>query len=252
MTAPVPKRSRARDVGVRRRGRIASAFLGLSFLFFPEPAAAQIGAVVSIFNDARFRGISISDGRPVGTLDLSYDASNGIYGAVSATVVATRNDGLRSLGISLNGGYAKRLKSGLTADIGVVHSRLSHYSGLSPGRNYTEVYAGLAGRNIGGRFSVSPDYLGAARWTVHGELNGHVDLAEGLLLDGEIGVLIPLGNAAYETRSRAQLDGRVGLAQHLGRLTLHAAITSRSSGIEIYSGKGHHPTAFIVGISYAL
>ena len=252
MTVPVPNGSRPWGVSVRGRGRIAPALLGLSILSFAEPAVAQVGAVVSIFSDARFRGISISDGRPVGTFDLSYDAKNGIYGAMSASGVATRNEGLRALGISLNGGFAKRLRSGLTADIGVVHSRYSHYSALSPGRNYTEVYAGLTGRNIGGRISVSPNYLGAARWTVHGELNGHVDLTERLLLEGEIGLLSPLGRSAYETHSRPQLDGRLGLAQRFSRFTLHAAITSRSGGLEIYSGKGHSATALIVGISYAL
>ena len=252
MTVPVLNGSLPREVHGKGRGRIAPALLGLSILSFPEPAAAQVGAVVSIFSDARFRGISISDGRPVGTLDLSYDAGNGIYAAISASGVATRNEGLRSLGISMNGGFATRLKSGLTADLGVVHSRYSHYSALTPGRNYTEVYAGLAGRNIGGRISVSPNYLGAARWIVHGELNGHVDLTEQLLLEGEIGLLSPLGRSAYETHSRPQLDGRLGLAQRVSRFTLHAAITSRSSGLEVYSGKGHSATAFIVGISYAL
>lgn len=217
----------------------------------PSPAAAQIGAAVSIYSDERFRGISFSDGRPVGILDLSYDAPNGLYGEVSGSVVASR-EGIRTLGFSLNSGYAKRLKSGITTEIGVVHFRLSHYSGLEPGRNYTEVYVGLSGRNVGGRLSVSPDYLGAARWTVHGELNGHVDLTERLVLDGTIGLLVPFGSSAYESDSKSQLDGRIGISERFGRLTLHAAITGRSGGLEIYSGKGHSRTALVVGVSCAL
>src|SRR5258708_851849 len=181
-TAPAPTDTRPRESGVRRRSA-AAVLLGPRLFCPPAPAAAQIGAVVSIFSDERFRGISVSDGRPVGILDLSYDARNGIYGAVSGSVVAARNEGLRTLGITLNGGFAKRLKSGLTADVGIVHSRFSHYSELSPGRNYTEIYAGLSGRNIGGRLSVSPNYLGAAHWTVHGEISGHVDLTEPVLID---------------------------------------------------------------------
>ena len=71
-----------------------------------SPARAQVGAVVSVFSDARFRGISLSDGRPVGILDLSYDAPGGLYGAFSGSVVDTRGEGIRALDVVLNGGYA--------------------------------------------------------------------------------------------------------------------------------------------------
>ena len=112
--------------GIARRFR-APIVLFAALLAIPaSPAAAQVGAVVSIFSDSRFRGISLSDGRPVGIIDLSYDASNGLYGAVSGSVVDTRDDGVRVLSVTLNGGYATRLRSGLTADVGIVHSRYSH------------------------------------------------------------------------------------------------------------------------------
>jgi len=86
-----------------------------------SPAAAQVGTAVSVFSDDRFRGYTLSDSRPVGILDLSYDAQNGFYGALSGSIVATRHDGLQPLGLQLNGGYAKRLSSGLTVDTGIVH-----------------------------------------------------------------------------------------------------------------------------------
>src|SRR5437868_7721981 len=207
--------------GIARRFRAPIVLFTALLAILASPAAAQVGTVVSIFSDSRFRGISLSDGRPVGIIDLSYDASNGLYGAVSGSVVDTRDDGVRVLSVTLNGGYATRLRSGLTADVGIVHSRYSHYSAVASGRAYTEVYAGLSGKLVGTRLSVSPNYLGGARWTAHGEINGHVDLSTRLLVDGEVGVLVPFGRAANGGISQAEVDARVGIAQRMGPVTLH-------------------------------
>ena len=226
---------------------VLAAFLAIS----ASPAAAQVGAVVSVFSDSRFRGISLSDGRPVGILDLSYDASNGLYAAVSGSVVDARHEGLRALSVALNGGYAKRLRSGLTGDVGIVHSRYSHYSGVASGRAYTEVYAGVAGKLVGTRLSVSPNYLGGARWTAHDEIDGHLDLSTRLQVDGEVGVLIPFGGRANGGNSRAEVDARVGVTQRVGRLAFHAALTANSGSSDIYADRGHARTALVVGISSA-
>ncbi|MEP6982278.1 MAG: TorF family putative porin [Sphingomicrobium sp.] len=233
-------------------GRTPGVVLTVLFAISPTPAEAQVGAVVSIFSDDRFRGISLSDGRPVGILDLSYDAPGGLYGAVSSSVVDTRGEGLKALGLVLNGGYATHFRSGLSADVGIVHSRYSHYSGVASGRAYTEVYAGLAGKLVGARLSISPNFLGAPRWTLHGEINGHIDLSTRLLLDGEIGFLVPLGSGGYQGGSRPRLDARVGIARQLGPVTLHATVTSHSGDADIYAGRGHGRTAVIVGISTVL
>ena len=217
----------------------------------PAPASAQVGAVVSLFSDSRFRGYSLSDGRPVGILDVSYDAPNGLYGAVSGSVVASRHDGLQPLRFALNAGYARRFRSGLTADLGAVYSHYSEYSGLASGRSYTEVYAGLAGKFVGGRLSVSPNYIGAARWTMHGAVNGHADLSSNWLVEGELGLLVPIGAHGYRWNSKPQLDARAGIARRIGRITLHAAITTRSGGPDIYVGHEPGKTALVLGISTA-
>jgi hypothetical protein len=216
------------------------------------PATAQVGVVLSAYTDQRFRGYSLSDGRPVGILDLSYDAPNGIYAAASGSVVAARDEGLKGLGLSVNAGYARRIGSGLTADLGAVHSRYSHYSGLVGGRSYTEVYAGVAGKLVGARLSVSPNYIGPAHWTMHGEINGHVDLTRTLLLDGSLGVLAPMGSRGYQGGAHPQWDARVGLSQRLGPVTVHAALTGRGESASFYFYRRRNRAAFVVGISSAL
>ena len=216
------------------------------------PASAQVGAVVSVFSDSRFRGYSLSDGRPVGILDLSYDHPSGIYGTLSGSVVASRHDGLRPLRLAANAGYATRVTSALTFDLGVVHSHYSEYSGVASDRSYTEIYAGLSGKLVGGRASISPNYIGGARATFHGAINGHIDLSPKWLLDGEVGLLVPIGSRGYSLSSRPQLVARAGISRRIGRITLHAAVTGRTKGPDIYSGHEPGRTAFVVGISSGL
>ena len=246
-------RSGPRPGAAASRRNYLPAFVAGIVAVIPAPATgAQFGAVVSIFSDDRFRGVSVSDGRPVGSLDLSFDASSGAYASLSGTLVATRDEGLKALSAVFNGGYAKRLRSGLTADVGLFHIRYSHYSGLSSGRGFTEAYAGLAGRNIGGRVSVSPNYLGVARWTAHGELHGHWELSQNSTMEGEVGLLVPLEHTAYGADIRGQFDARLGIARRAGPLTFHAALSGRSGGDAIYGGRGHGRVALVLGLSAAL
>ena len=229
----------------------ATALIACISFFVHSPAKAQIGALVSIYSDDRFRGISVSDGRPVTTLDVSYDAPNGLYAGLSASLVASRDEGLKPLSLVLNGGYAKRLSSGLAADVGIIHSRYSHYSGLSSGRDYSEIYAALTGKVIGARVSLSPNYLGRAGWTFHGEVTTHFDLTQQTVLEGSAGLLVPLRQSSYPGSYVSQLDARLGIVHRLGPIALHAALTTHSGSSAIYGGRGHGRTALVIGISSA-
>jgi len=231
----------------------AAQVLVIAALVHSAPAVAgQVGVVVSAYTDQRLRGYSLSDGRPVGIVDLSYDASNGIYAAASGLVVAARDDGLRVLGVTLNGGYAKAIRPSLTLDIGAVHSRYSRYSGLIGSDSYTEVYAGLSSEYVGVRLSVSPNYIGAGRFTAHGEINGHVDVTRSLLLDGSLGILAPIGSRGYQNGAHPQWDAHIGLSQRLGPVMLHAAVTARARSNFSYTYRNHGRAALVLGISSAL
>lgn len=203
--------------------------------------------MVSLYSDDRFRGYSLSEGRPVAIVDLSYDAPDGFYGAASGSLVAARGEGPRLLGAQLNAGYATPITCGLTLDLGITHSAYSHYSGLGS-RSYTEVYGGVAGKNLSARLSASPDYFGRG-WTVHPEVNGNVSLSSSLDLTANVGLLVPLGGRFY---SKPVYDARLGLNQRLGRLSLHAAFTSRGASRAIYHGRRSTRNAFVFGVSYAL
>lgn len=192
----------------------------------------------------------MSDRRPVGIADLSYDLPGGLYAALSGRLVATENEGAKPLSFTVNGGYARRLGPDMAVDFGVVHSAYSHYSGLNSGRSYTEVYAGLSGTLISARLSISPNYLGNARWTTYGEINGHLDLSTKTTIEAEIGVLSGLGKR-YQGIGRPQLDARLGVGHRIGPVTLHAALNAQGRNY-LYSARSNHHVALVIGASTAL
>ena len=209
-----------------------------------------MGAVLSGFSDARFRGVSVSDGDPVGILDLSYDDPSGAYAAASGTLVASAH-GIEPLSLQLNAGFARQLGAGLSGDIGVVQSEYSRYSTTVHGSSYTEVYAGLTRKSLTARVHLSPHYFKAGAWTLYGELNHGLALGRKLSLNSHAGVLIPLHSTnAGETRS--QVDWRVGLDRQVGRLALHAAFTG-ARGVRHYEEqRAHSGAALVFGASLVL
>lgn len=228
----------------------AAAFLAGACLCTATPATAEVGATVSVFSDGRFRGYSISDGHPVALIDLSYDAPGGVYVAASGSA-ATSSDGVRPLGLQLNGGYAKRLSSGTTVDLGMVHSEYSRYSSAAPGNSYTEVYAGLTRKYLTGRIYLSPHYFETGTWTVYSELNADVSIAPKLSLNGHTGVLIPVRNRD-DREIHPQYDWRLTLNRQFGRVSLHAAWTG-SDPIHRYDGsRSRSGSSLVFGLSSPL
>lgn len=234
-----------------RRGCLPPAVsLAAVLLVSASPAAAQAGAAISLFSDDRFRGYSLSAGRPVGIIDLSYDAPDGFYGAISGSAVATRHEGLQPLGLVLNAGYAKAFKSGMTLDLGVIRSNYSHYSTRANRRSYTEIYAGLSGKLLAGRVYLSPDYLRSGEPSAYGELEGNLPLGDKFRLTGHAGVLVPLRERSEYQGYRPEFDWRLGIARQLGRVSLQAAWTGTGNSRERDPYRSHGGNALVVGLSW--
>ena len=233
-----------------REIRSGVLLIGAALAIRPAASAAQASAAASIFTDDRLRGYSLSDGRPVGILDLSYDDQSGLYGTVSGSIVASRGEGLEPLALILNAGYAKRLSSGLTIDGGVTHSEYSRYSYRVAARSYSEAYAGLSGKLLTARIYVSPDYL--RHGTIYGEINGNLPLDASLRLSGHVGLLVPFGRNAYDEYGN-DVDWRIGVARQFGSVTVQAAWTAVRPGHDLDSHGCHqHRDAFVLGLTYAL
>ena len=204
---------------------------------------------MSVFSDSRLRGYTLSGGHPVGTVDLSYDDPGGLYAAASASALASSNDGIKPLGLQLNGGYAKRL-SGVTLDFGAIYSAYSHYSSQRSSNSYTEIYAGAAYKFLSSRIAFSPHYFEGGARTLYGELDANFSPARKLHLTGHAGVLVPLGYRGEDPR--AQYDWRIGVSRDVGKVTLHLIGSGGGPGRDYYRGRLHTRNALILGASWAL
>jgi len=213
-------------------------------------AQAQVGVVVSALSDARFRGVSISDGDPVGILDLSYDDPSGAYAAASGTLIASSH-GIEPLSLQLNAGYARELSAGISADVGIVQSKYSRYSTTVHGSAYTEVYAGLTRNSLTARIHLSPHYFAAGSWTLYGEVNHALALSRRLSLSSHVGMLVPV-RSGRDADPHGRIDWRIGLDHQVGRFALHAAFTG-ARGLRHYEQQySHAGPALIVGASLIL
>jgi uncharacterized protein (TIGR02001 family) len=230
---------------------LAGALAG-AWMCTATPAAADVGAAVSVFSDARFRGYSLSSGHPVAVVDLSYDHPSGLYGAVSASAVASSGDGIRPLGLQLSGGYARRLSGGVTIDVGAVHSSYTDYSSRGSATSYTEVYAALSRGVLTSRVYFSPHYFGHGTKAAYGELDATVSPLRKLRLSGHVGLLVPIGYPGANHDDRAQYDWRLGIAREVGPASLHLIATGGGPGHDYYGDRRHNRTALIFGASWAL
>lgn len=248
----------ARAAGCASRAPSASPIrlvgrLGLAFAAVVAgcPAHAEVGAAVSVFSESRFRGHSLSGGHPVGSVDLSYDDSSGLYAAGSASVLVSSSDGIKPLGLQVSGGYAQRVSPATTVDFGLIHSRYSRYSGRAGATSYTEVYAGLTHKFLSSRIAFSPHYFGGGS-TVYGEVDANFTPIRKLQLTAHAGLLVPLGYGDSNQGSSTQYDWRVGLAREVGHASFHLIATGGGPGRDYYRDRGHNRTALIAGVSWAL
>jgi uncharacterized protein (TIGR02001 family) len=181
---------------------LATALLGTT-------AQAQLSILVSAVSDDRFRGISLSNGKPAAQVTAAYDHDSGAYAGLFASNVEFDSPSGRQLQLTGFAGYARRLRSGLSADAGV------SYSGFTGGEsyNYVELQAGLTAESVAARVYYSPDYFGIGVRTFYGELNGSHRLTERLKLVGHAGVLKTVGGTSGlpEGSENPHLDLLAGL-----------------------------------------
>ena len=216
-----------------------------------SPAAAEVGAAVSVFSDSRFRGYSLSGGHPIGTIDFSYDDPSGLYAAASGSVVASSADGIKPLEVQLGGGYARRI-SDLTIDVGAIHSEYSGYGRWVSGRSYTELYAGAAFRFLSARIAFSPHYFERDARTLYGELDANFSPLHKVSLTGHAGVLVPIDYREPSGSKPVQYDWRLGISRDIGRASLHLIGSGGGPGRDYFLGRSHSRNALVVGVSWAL
>ncbi|HZZ36423.1 MAG TPA: TorF family putative porin, partial [Caulobacteraceae bacterium] len=214
------------------------------------PVRAEVAGSLAIDSDYQLRGVSLSDNEPVASVTLSYDHGSGAYGDIAAIGVATRRTGVEFLGYVAHLGYARRLPSGASLDVGVANSRITTYVHRRYSYDYTEVYVGLSKGDLSAHVYLSPDYIGEAGPTAYVELEGALRPARHWRVFGHIGLLAPLRESSGPDERRARLDLRAGIARELGNLELHVVGTTTSTAPYYPPGYLQKRTALTVGAVY--
>lgn len=213
------------------------------------PAQAQISGTFGINSDFRFRGRTLSAGRPVVTADVGYDDRSGLYLGAATTAVITGDDpGI--LNVQGNIGYATRLNRTLTLDLGVVRTQYTARLRTRPA-HYTEIYSGLSAYGFSARAYYSPDYLTPGTSAVYGEIDYSVEPFANWQVSAHAGKLSFLANRPPLLSRSGYYDWRVGVSRQLGRLSAQAALSGGGPGPEYYGGTPHDRTTLVGGISFA-
>jgi uncharacterized protein (TIGR02001 family) len=220
----------------KRPPPVARIALALATLAAPARAAAEVRTTVAIASDERFRGRSVSEGRPVVSADVSYDAPGGAYVGVTGTLVAARHDGPEPLALQAYAGYAARLPAGPSLDLGVTHSNYTEYYGGGRATQYTELYAGLITSRFASHLYYSPNYFGDGYATLYGELDTAVRPARGWRLSAHAGVLNILGGSKPPEIRSTQYDWRLGLATAVRSLDVELSWSGAGPDRDYYGG----------------
>jgi uncharacterized protein (TIGR02001 family) len=220
------------------------AALGLAQPARAQIAGSQISGTLGVQSDYRYRGISLSSGRPAVTLDLAFDHPSGFYAGGSA-IGGILEDGVKSLGFIEYLGYATPRRGGVSWDFGVDNQNLAYYAEKRYPLNYTEVYVGVVGDGLSAHLHYSPNYLRPGYGALYAEVDGSLKPAEDWRLFAHLGVNAPVGDV--ESR-RMRYDARAGVARRFGPFEVQASVTATTPNPPKLTPQER--AAFIVGASW--
>lgn len=202
-------------------------------LLCASEACAQVSGSVTLVSDYRYRGISLSDGRPTAQLSVAYDRPDGWYMGAFASRVRLRPRAGSETQLLTYLGYARRSSTGLSWELGVKHAAFT-------GRyddDYPEVFVGLASDRLGARIYYARRYFGADAPNVYAEVNGAHELSDRLRLMAHLGWSRRGGSGrmTYGT-DRHRFDARLGIGAVLDGFDLQLAwVTTDGSDAAAYA-----------------
>ena len=213
-------------------------------------AKAQVAVSASVVSDYRFRGLSLSDGRPTFSLTVNYDHPSGAYAGVSGLATATAHDGLKATGYQAFVGYAGRLKSGASWDVGASRYDVTDYLDSRYRIQYEEVYAGITAHNVSAHIYYSPNYLGEGIKALYFDASTAFVPAPTWRLFAHAGVLAPLNPPPDAEMRNVQVDLRAGVAKRFKACEVELAWTHYGPSAEYPGGYPQSRDALVAGATY--
>ncbi|MFZ6676161.1 TorF family putative porin [Undibacterium sp. Xuan67W] len=209
-------------------------------------AYAQVSGSVAVVSDYLYRGISLSNNKPVPQVNLVYDDPQGWYlgGFASKVKINNQNNGEDQL--LFYGGYSQRMESGVVWELGATNSLFPKVSNF----NYAEIFAGITIDNLNARIYWSPDYIGQSVKTAYIEVNGDRQIRTYLDIFFHIGLLRSLSAATTYTAINRP-DARIGFGTNFAAWKLQLAwnITGKNSSRNSSYGNQAH-TNFVINANY--
>lgn len=177
----------------------------LSCLIAPAAhAGGQISASAALDSDDRFRGVSLSHGRPDARLDLGYDHDSGLYAGAALTAAPAEGGASPLTHYTAYAGYVSRPLSGLSWEGGLSHTHIADRERY----DYDELYTGLIAGAVSARLSYSPRYYGHDAQTLY------ADLSAGRQISPRVRIFVHAGwlrriSGAWPVRQRYDLSAGV-------------------------------------------
>lgn len=213
------------------------------------PAAAQLGANLTLQSDYRYRGRSISDEKPALTFNVAYDHDSGVYLGGNVTAAKTDDDGVQAVRYVTYAGYAIRPARGPAFDIGVSNYHALDYRGAKRTFTYSEIYGGVLTDRFSFRLHYAPDYYETGADTIYADLAGAVRPRPDVRLFAHAGVLTPLGG---RTRGglRTRYDFSLGVAKQFADCEVSATWTRIDPQVVFAGGRREKRDALVLAASY--
>jgi uncharacterized protein (TIGR02001 family) len=216
--SPYCRDENQQSVGRARHARLAARMLFVAAAMAAAHAArGQASASVSLASEYSVRGVPLSDRRPAPQLSLAYDWAQGWYAGAFAAPRLALGERADVTELVAYGGYARRLRSGLSWEAGASSTSFQHASEY----NYRELYAGLASDRLSGRLYLAPAYYGYGGRVAYAELNGFYPLRERIKLIGHVGVLHGVRGRMAPWRDR--IDMRLAIGFDAGACNIQLA-----------------------------
>lgn len=243
---------------------VVGACLLSAILSAPGPAQAQPTVSLLLESDYRYRGLSLTDGKPAGRLGLALDHRSGAYGGGSLVVGDGGGGDVSVIGYGGYAGYARRTGSGLAWDVGVTGSRIETHIPVRinlvgpDGRaylqtyrysyraRYLEAYAGASKGPLAAYVYYSPDYLQQEGKTLYFDLTATARPRDDIRLFGHLGALAPLERRPAPGGGRGRFDYRLGIAWQFRRGELQLAWTGVASHVDYPIGYPQRRDALVL------
>jgi len=207
---------------------------------------AQISAQASIASDYVYRGVSLTQGRPVAALEVGYDSPSGWFAGALATATHLYGQKNYEPEYVLDLGYAHTLTPGLTWEVGATRSIFASYAFW----NYSEAFVGLLGERWNARIYYASDYFGRGRQSWYGEFNYAQPLDEHWRFLAHAG-MVQATKSASNPHSQV-LDASIGLAARFGATSFAIKRSALNHDNYLYSSVSTaEPGTWVVSLAYS-